>query len=305
MNYLIEKMLNGDWASLSQCKVDLGEVLGQQFILSIAKVAPAYSDSSHHVYKLVLRDVFGHSRKVVIKFTSQKMIAKNQFWQRYNQIFAHNFPEYLLDSHWLFEFYNAREPIRTPEVLLKVWSKESRAGFLMVSWEEGVKLKQVTPYHLAQVGEYLSSLQRVKTIELEEFDLNSWRQRMQYAIEASDISQAAQARLISQLMESDFSELSYCIVDLRWDQFICQPESQRLVMLDLDAMAIMPSHFNWALLEIWLTPQQCANIQSACSREMPDLSGSRELWRWLIWYLELFGVQPLDKVLMAPISFGR
>ena len=244
----------------------------------------------------------GKQARWLFKYTTQKRLSSNVFWQRWNHLFSMNFPHSLSDADNVFLLLGAGGEI--PALKANGWSNEEQAGFIAVEYIDGSKLEcdVLDSTVLKQLQKFLSRLETIR-VENPQKEFERFKKNLKTLLESDEnLAKNLKDEWLKAQENWKNDTMHWTVLDIRWDQFLWQEETQQLTLLDLDAVVIAPESLILAIAEFWLTQSQLESVYPDKKRAN-SLKDIRPLCRYVIQRLQLFGDVPFEQIMQHPVYF--
>jgi len=264
-----------------------------------------FDDSTHKLWRCETEQ-----GSLILKACDHDSIQKSAFWQGMNSLFSVDFPRSLRNIDAIYSKISENEAVTVPLFI----AAESNS-YVLAEWLEGdaVLAEDVTDVMVIQLAEHLGKLHaQVKTtwgpIHQANLGAEQWGSRLYNTIQnlADNSSTAIPNDFVtscSQQVEAmEVEQFSPIMIDLRWDQFL-QQDNRLKALVDLDAFVYGPKELELVLLEYLLNAEQAALFKQHYQQyaEFRDLSSIREVYRLLLFLMNVLGETDLDRWLARPV----
>jgi hypothetical protein len=261
----------------------------------VAKAVPlacSFLDSTHALWRLETLD----ARTLFLKVVQN---TSSPFWQIMQQVFALNLNQRLGDYHQLYRQVSELTPIQIPDLIACAAQSRHCPAYLLTAAVSGnsVKLDQVNDEMVVALARHLAGLHLYQS--------ETWGCFFDANRSAETWSLVLREVLSNEFVDDDtlqtFSHTPMCFVpmmlDLRWDQFLMR-NGQLNALVDLDAFVIAPIELDFVLLEYLLTPEQSLlwrDAYLACGGRIPEISAVRDVYRKLLFAMQVLGESDLTR----------
>ena len=282
----------------------------------VVRVPQSFTDSTHALWSFQL-----NGEGCFLKLCNIENNQLSQFWQLMKQLFSLDLPVVLDRYSEVYQQVAQLSGVKVPELIAAV-SNESvsthdYSGFLLSDFVQGSPLgpKAITDQHVKLLALHITSLHQScsvtsgplfsKSDELQ-ISVDQWRKKLKATLlsfedESLGSNLEFNADLVDKLVMKDFQII---MPDLRWDQFL-QLDDGRLALVDLDAFVWGPKALELVLLEYLLNAEQAELFKTIYCQVhvMPDLTIERQVYRFLLFKMNVLGVSDLGEWMSHPIRF--
>lgn len=266
-----------------------------------------FSDSTNQLW----RTSESGQKLGVLKLCYKGGVEGSNFWMGMQGVFGLNYPIQMARYSEVYDLLNSLSDVPIPKLLACESASEKYAGFIYSAILPGQDVRGlITEELVQQLAAHLVKLhqhQQSKFGPLFEplFSAEQWWPNIQRTIQVLAKLQGFEFEF-----KRLFDELSVpeCFVpimpDLRWDQFL--QDSARLTgLVDLDAFVFGAVELEFVVLEYLLDEQQAEQFKDLyqASNTLPDLTGCREVYRVLLFLMNILGEESFDTWMQAPTRF--
>ena len=259
------------------------------------------------------------SEPAVIKVCDWQDVEDSDFWLGMRALFNLQYPQQMGFYAKVYELINDVTVLSIPELLACESATPDYAGFLYCSKLPGQVLEDgveggVNEQMVRQLVHHLTQLHNVTnnqfgTLFNPEFSKALWWLKIRSTITL--LAEKQGVKIDRNLESTLFKSQQACPVqfvpimpDLRWDQFLT--DSEKLTgLVDLDAMVFGAVELEFVVLEYLLTEQQAVLFKQVYQMEhdLPDLRACRDVYRVLLFLMNILGEKSLYAWMQAPTRF--
>ncbi len=270
-----------------------------------------FEDSTHDLWRLQSKQ-----GNYFLKVCSN---TNSPFWQIMKKLFGVNLQDDIQYFEKLYGHISSLTSLKIP-VLIKAESYSQQGAYILTSEVQGTvpDNSNISTGMVEQLAQHLSSLHNDQhdswgLIHQPLFKSRDWQQRLSDTLEKSAYKWGGdQTKYKSYLASAldacshiNVNEFVHLMPDLRWDQFLITKDNEELILLDLDAFVIAPRELDFVLLEYLLDQQQFECFIAVYSKhhDIPDLKYARSAYRLLLFFMQVLGVQDIDKWMKVQARF--
>ncbi|BBP46451.1 hypothetical protein THMIRHAS_18240 [Thiosulfatimonas sediminis] len=261
-----------------------------------------FSDSTHQIWRLE-----GVNQAAVLKLADLPRLRQQPFWQGAQTLFAWDLSADYSRLAGTYRFFAERAMLSVPNLLACCVADKGGKAVLLTDFVEGQTLdvQSVCAADCQQLARYLVAMHQLEQQGIGGLgasnclSLSEFQQRIVQFLHQSERLQSMETDEKAELVDCGLSvkplSLVPMVLDLRWDQFVRNPEGN-LVLLDLDAALSAPLEMDWLMLEVILTASQIKIVileykQRVSMPSRADLQQVRMLYRALFCGIGLLGDQ--------------
>jgi len=269
-------------------------------IQHIRPLSTSFSDSTHLLYALTDHDRHVYCLKVLHN-------TQSPFWSAMQQVFDVDLKDQLGNYAQVYSLLSSSSALAVPFLVAASSQDHLRSAFILTRWLSGetVQSDRVSHKMVEQLSQHLASLHRSGQA--------TWGN-----VFAADKPAAAWSETVRDCLLPFFAEdvavLAFdaeptvCVpmmLDLRWDQFLAIDDGLS-ALVDLDAFVYAPIELDFVLLEYVLSGEQLAIWHKAyvgAGGRVPSVMGVRDVYRKLLWSMQIYGDVPLSQWMAHPYYF--
>ena len=267
-------------------------------------VPQRFSDSTHELWRLQLRQIFEGESSAFLKICQN---TDSPFWRIQDHLFGLDLPKEIGRFSQLYDSIHKLSPLKIPKLLKSESFWEDRA-YILSSEIDGsvVEAANVNVKMIQQLALHLASLHQHQSDEGGNYITPSikpqeWPNRLKDTLLrfAKSSTLLIPDSILEQALEScnDIDEKTFVPImpDLRWDQFH-QHQGDLYALVDLDAFVLAPRELEFVLLEYILTAEQIPYFIHTYSsyHALPDISQVRPAYRLLLFLMDVLGEEDIQ-----------
>ncbi len=274
-----------------------------------------FADSTHQVWSCS----YGYDcaeLNCVLKVCSVEGVYNSPFWQAMQQLFAFDFVANIGRYDAVYHQVKAITPLKIPRLIAAgSASTVSQSGFLLTEFVSGrvINSSNAEVHHIERLAHHLAALHQQTQncfgplyAPLSPIDL--WNTALSDTLtvlgRAQNIDSVILDNILMQIPSIRIEAFHPIMPDLRWDQFLVT-DSGELSLIDLDAMVWGPRELELVLIEYLLDQTQLNlfKVVYTQSHVMPNLDSVRDVYRLLLFVMNVLGESDLEKWMRHSVSF--
>jgi hypothetical protein len=270
-----------------------------------------FADSTHQAWSCCYVET-----DCVLKICFIENVQKSLFWQGLQPLFAFDFIGSLSHYDTVYEHVQAMTPLKVPRLIAAgAGGKSGQSGFLLTEYISGKTIESncIDNGHIKQLAHHLAALHQHSQTSFgplfaPQSSADLWGDALAETLTVLARTQAINSvvlnRLLEQAAEIQIETFHPIMPDLRWDQFLVT-DTGALCLIDLDAMVWGPRALELVLLEYLLDESQLKQFKAVYtqSHSMPDLDAVREVYRLLLFLMNVLGESDLEVWMAHPTRF--
>ena len=274
-----------------------------------------FADSTHQAWSCS----YGYDSaelNCVLKVASVEGVDNSLFWQAMQQLFAFDFVANIGRYDAVYHQVKATTPLKIPRLIAAgSGSKVSPSGFLLTEFVSGgvIESSSVDAHHVEQLARHLAGLHQHTQASFgplfaPQLSGDLWGGALLETLtvlgRAENIDSVVLDKVLMQVSSIRVEVFHPIMLDLRWDQFLVT-DSGELSLIDLDALVWGPRELELVLIE-YLLDQSQLNVFKAVytqSHVMPNLDSVRDIYRLLLFIMNVLGETDLEKWMRHPVRF--
>lgn len=282
---------------------------------SVDLLARLFTDSTHQAWSCSFQET-----KCALKVCAVNDVKSSPFWQAMEALFAFDFVESLGRYSSVYQQVNEMTPLEIPRLMAAVSaSHDKHSGFLLTAWLDGAIIdpNAVEKGHVEQLARHIAALHQYSQASFgplfaPHLAAERWTEQvlktLQSSVSAQSINTEIWDKALAQLAHihtNIHTEAFHPIMpDLRWDQFLVT-DTGALCLIDLDALVWGPRALELVLIEYLLNERQLALFKAIYtqSHTMPDLDSVRQVYRLLLFVMNVLGETDLARWMAHPDQF--
>ena len=246
----------------------------------------------------------------VLKVCSWAGVMDSDFWVGMQSLFGLNYPQVMGAYGAVYSRLDGLTGIPIPKLLACESATLDFSGFLYCSKLPGITVSEVHNNMVVQLANHIAQLHQAThsqfgTLFNPQYSANIWWPKVidtiQLLAQKQNVSVDQTLLQTEQACPDSFVPI---MPDLRWDQFLS--DSKKLTgLVDLDAFVFGAVELEFVILEYLLTEEQSAMFKSIYQayQAIPDLTACREIYRVLLFFMNVLGEKSLDAWMQAPKRF--
>ncbi len=274
-----------------------------------------FADSTHQAWSCSY-GVDSAALNCVLKVCSAEDVQDSPFWQAMQSLFAFDFVSNLGHYDIVYQQVKAATPLKIPRLIAAGSGGGVRqSGFLLTEFVNGrvIESSNVGEHHIEQLAHHLAALHQ-KTQDsfgplfAPQLSLDLWGGTLSKTLtvlgRAQNIDPVILDKVLTQIPSIRVEDFHPIMPDLRWDQFLVT-DSGELILIDLDALVWGPRELELVLIE-YLLDQSQLNLFKAVYTQLhaiPDLDSVRDVYRLLLFVMNVLGESDLEKWMGHSVSF--
>ncbi|MGM0541273.1 MAG: phosphotransferase [Pseudomonadota bacterium] len=278
---------------------------------SVGLLARLFADSTHQAWSCSFQEL-----KCVLKVCAVGNVKSSSFWQTMEALFAFDFVESIGQYTSVYQQVNEMTPLEVPRLMAAVSaSHDKHSGFLLTAWVDGAIIdpNAVEKGHVEQLARHIAALHQYNQASFgplfaPHLPAERWAEQVSKTLQDSASMRSIDFLLwdkaLAQLAHIHTEAFHPIMPDLRWDQFLVT-DTGALCLIDLDAMVWGPRALELVLLEYLLNEKQLALFKAIYtqSHTMPDLDSVRQVYRLLLFVMNVLGETDLARWMAHPGRF--
>lgn len=270
-----------------------------------------YDDSTHQLW-----DCDTKQGALILKVCNRYTVAQSTFWQAMLHLFDVDLPTQLNKHQQLYKKIAELSCLKIPQYIASDSATEDKQAFVAVEKIAGVQVEidDVDDAMVRVMAEHIASLHQHRReawgrITHSEFAPQQWSQRLQQTLKLlapqhGNIPLALLDEAIRCAENIKVDTFVPIMLDLRWDQFL-HNDGKLSTLVDLDAFALGDRALELVLIEYLLNAEQCKLFATYYQQThlIPDLSQTRQVYRLLLFMMNVFGEKDLTIWMQAPSHF--
>lgn len=269
-----------------------------------------FADSTHQAWSCCYAEF-----NCVLKVCSVEDLQDSPFWKAMHSLFAFDFVENIGRYTAVYQKINEMTFLDVPRIIAAASGSHKQSGFLLTEFVSGevIESAQVDVDYIEQLARHVAALHQ----QTEDFfgplfapqlSLDLWGSTLSETLTvlggAQNIDSVILDKVLMQVSSIRVEAFYPIMPDLRWDQFLVTGSGE-LSLIDLDAMVWGPRELELVLIE-YLLDQSQLNIFKAVytqSHLMPDLDSVRDIYRLLLFIMNVLGQADLERWMGHPVRF--
>ncbi len=274
-----------------------------------------FSDSTHQAWSCSYGYDYAELN-CVLKVCSGENVQNSPFWQAMQQLFAFDFVANIGRYDAVYQQVKGATPLKIPRLIAAGSGSEvSQSGFLLTEFVNGgvIESSNVDARHVEQLAHHLAGLHQETQnffgpLFAPQLSADLWGGALSETLtvlgRAQNIDSVILDKVLIQVASIRVEAFHPIMPDLRWDQFLVT-DSGELSLIDLDALVWGPRELELVLIE-YLLDQSQLNLFKAIytqSHVMPDLNSVRDVYRLLLFVMNVLGESDLEKWMGHSVRF--
>jgi hypothetical protein len=265
-----------------------------------------FADSTHQAWSCCYATL-----NCVLKVCSVESVQTSPFWQGLQQLFVFDFIASLGRYDRVYDQVNAMTPLNIPRLMVAgsgsvAGSKLGQGGFLLTEYVSGKNIEphRIDDSHVEQLAHHLAALHQNRETSFgplfaPQSSANLWGNTLVETLTVLARAQAIDSVVLDSVLvraaKIQVETFHPIMPDLRWDQFLVT-DTGTLCLIDLDAMVWGPRALELVLLEYLLDESQLKLFKGIYtqSHSIPDLDAVREVYRLLLFLMNVLGESDLE-----------
>lgn len=268
-----------------------------------------FTDSTNRLWCVSKKG--GVQSESVLKLCHQGGVKGSYFWCGMQSLFGLDYPAQMGRYSEVYALLNSISEVPVPKLLACDSASEQYAGFIYTTVLPGRDVQgQVADKLVQQLAAHLSKLHQQQKSQFGPlfeplFSADQWWPSVQNTI--AELAECKDFEFDSKpLFDGVIAPQSFVPImpDLRWDQFL--QDSEKLTgLVDLDAFVFGTVELEFVVLEYLLDEKQAEQFKTVyqTTNTLPDLSGCREVYRVLLYLMNILGEKSFDAWIQAPTRF--
>ncbi|WP_019555841.1 phosphotransferase [Thiomicrorhabdus arctica] len=298
---------------LSQIAVEHQAVLKECH--TAALLPRLFADSTHQVWSCL----YGYDSEelnCVLKVCSVEGVRHSPFWQAMQQLFSFDFAHEMGRYGLVYQHVKSMTPLKIPRLIAAgSANKVNQSGFLLTEFVDGkvIEPNKIGVPHIEQLAHHLAALHQSTQIVFgplyaPQLSIDLWGDALAKTLKDLSRAQNIDLRIaddiIRQIASLEIDAFYPIMPDLRWDQFLVTDDGV-LNLIDLDGLVWGPRELELVLIEYLLDPSQLDVFKAVYTRShvMPDLDSVRDVYRLLLFVMNVLGESDLEKWMGHPVRF--
>ena len=278
---------------------------------SVMAMPKSFADSTNQLW--LCR--FTTAAPTIIKLCGWQDVEKSDFWMGMRSLFNLQYPQQMGLYAKVYKQINQLSDLSIPQLLACESATPDYKGFLYCSTLPGQAIKEEVNEHMVrQLAQHLLRLHKQASPKFgalfsPDFSKDVWWPKVRSTIK--EMAHQQGLKLDRNLENKLFQTQQACpeqfvpiMPDLRWDQFLT--DSKKLTgLVDLDAFVFGAIELEFVVLEYLLTEHQAVLFKQVYQKEqvLPDLTACRDVYRVLLFLMNILGEKSLDTWMQAPTRF--
>ncbi len=274
-----------------------------------------FADSTHQAWSCSYGVDYAELN-CVLKVCSVEDVHNSPFWQAMQSLFAFDFVANLGRYDAVYQIVKGATPLKTPRLIAAGSGNGVRqSGFLLTEFVNGraIESSKVNADHVEQLAHHLAALhQQTQSffgpLYAPQLSIDLWGGALSETLavlgKAQNIDPVILDKVLTQVASIRVEAFHPIMPDLRWDQFLVT-DSGELSLIDLDALVWGPRELELVLIEYLLDQSQLDVFKTIYtqSHAMPDLESVRDVYRLLLFVMNVLGESDLEKWMGHSVSF--
>jgi len=278
-----------------------------QSVERFEEIPCAFSDSTNQLWYAIENE-----HKVgVLKLCFKAGVDDSVFWIGMKGVFGLDYPSQMGKYSKVYALIASLSSVAVPKLVACESASEEYAGFIYSSMLSAQTAHdEVNEVWVQQLSTHLGGLHQFQQKQFgalfePEYSAEQWWPNIQNSIQA-----LAELKGMDVNVQSLVDGLSIpqnfvpIMPDLRWDQFM--GDSTKLTgLVDLDAFVFGAVELEFVILEYLLDEQQAEVFKKAYQQfgGVPALNACREVYRVLLYFMNILGEESFDAWMQAPTRF--
>lgn len=274
-----------------------------------------FADSTHQAWSCSYGYDYAEL-KCVLKVCSIEDVCNSPFWQAMQQLFEFDFVANIDRYDAVYQQVKGLTPLKIPRLIAAGSGSAIRqSGFLLTEFVNGVVIQssKVDADHVEQLARHLAALhgQTQKffgPLYAPQLSIDLWGRSLSKTLtvlgRAQNIDSVILDKVLMQVSSIRVEAFHPIMPDLRWDQFLVT-DSGELSLIDLDALVWGPRELELVLIEYLLGQSQLDVFKAVYTQThvMPDLDSVRDVYRLLLFVMNVLGESDLEKWIGHSVRF--
>lgn len=274
-----------------------------------------FTDSTHQAWSCSYGYDYAELN-CVLKVCAVEDVDNSPFWQAMQQLFAFDFVVNLGRYDTVYQQIKDVTPLKIPRLIAAGSGNAVRhSGFLLTEFVNGsiIESSKVDAHHIEQLAHHLAALHQQTQIFFgplyaPQLSIDLWGDALSETLtvlgRAQNIDSVILDKVLMQIPNIRIKAFHPIMPDLRWDQFLVT-DSGELSLIDLDALVWGPRELELVLIEYLLDQSQLDVFKAVYmqSHAMPDLDSVRDVYRLLLFVMNVLGESDLEKWMGHSVRF--
>ena len=277
---------------------------------SVGLLPRMFADSTHQAWSCCFLEL-----QCVLKVCSIDDVKKSPFWQTMQTLFGFDFVESLDQYHSVYQQTNKMTPLTIPRLIDAAGGYYHQRGFLLTELVAGVVIdpRDIKKQYVEQLARHIAALHQYSQTKFgplfaPHLSAERWTHHLSKTLQIRAREQNVESVMLDKVLAqlANFKlDLFYPIMpDLRWDQFLVMDDGA-LCLIDLDAMVWAPRELELVLIEFLLNESELHVFKAIYtqSHSIPDLDSVRDVYRLLLFVMNVLGESDIEKWMEHPVRF--